>query len=286
MGGGKTENDRNTLTAVVVYFVSSDEAGSYRETRTDEFLKRYPYYSRCGLMIEARDWPTLRTRFMNTKESCGIPVDFELKFQDLWDAKIDWKRFARTHTEVKHLNYQDLQSFVRKSLDVLARTDSFRIIFTVTKNDSVGPISQDKIWKWHLQNIMQRVEMQICKSPSNLAVFFLDNINEATEKKMRKWYYELLRGGDLLEYNHIKDSVSFEYSHHSSVMQLADFCVGVFNGCLRDFTFSRACSKAIIPKIVSSKQGEIMGYGVCEIPTDSGNVKRLWIKRRLLGEDA
>jgi hypothetical protein len=103
----------------------------------------------------------------------------------------------------------------------------------------------------------------------NLAIVFLDNLHKDAEKEIREACYDLIRKDELVHYSHIKDCVYFEYSHHSYAMQLADFCAGVFNGALRGFGDSKTLFRMVYPGLIrKSSRGVIMGYGVCEIPTD------------------
>lgn len=68
---------------------------------------------------------------------------------------------------------------------------------------------------------------------------------------------------------HIKDSLNLELSHHSAGIQLADFIAGCFTGFLRGWRFStESCKELILPYLRKSDDGEVLGYGIREIPRD------------------
>lgn len=87
---------------------------------------------------------------------------------------------------------------------------------------------------------------------------------------LREQYKNTLYRGLFIEkYQHIKDSISFELSHHSFGIQMADYAAGIFNGTLRGFNNSEELfSKYLIGLIRRSEEGKIFGYGICEVPKD------------------
>jgi len=255
---------------MTVYLVFSDEAGQYRRERNANFLKRYPFYCRSSLMLSVEDWLSLRGSFEGLKSKWGIPKDFELKWDTLWLRKsMVVEKFNAKFPEISHLFLKDMLGFVQDCFVGLGGLDSCKLVFTVTDNSSAIYYKEITLWKKHVEDIMQRVQMTAQSGKNDLAVVFLDNIHEDAEKEIREECFDLIRTDKLVHYSHIKDSVYFEYSHHSFAMQLADFCAGVFNGTLRGFDDSKILFRMVYPGLIrKSNRGAIMGYGVCEIPTD------------------
>ena len=110
--------------------------------------------------------------------------------------------------------------------------------------------------------------MEIQNDDNNLAILFLDPINNNTDYLIRESYRRIYLSGDFIKkYKHIKDSLSFELSHHSFGIQLADYCVGVFNSALKGFSKSTDIFRTILWQFVRKGfDGSFMGYGVVEIP--------------------
>lgn len=200
-----------------VFFVFSDESGVYRRITSERVLQRVPFYCRCGLLIGVDDWISLRKKFSALKASHSIPKESEIKWEFLWLAKTNMEEFKKRNPDLQHLTFRRLLSFVTKCLEEMSNCSSCKLVFTVTVNALVGA-SEERVWRMHLEDIMQRVEMQIGSGRDNLAVIFLDSVSKSSENVLRERYSELLRDGVFLEYRHIKDSIAFEYSHHSYAM--------------------------------------------------------------------
>jgi len=122
----------------------------------------------------------------------------------------------------------------------------------------------------HLQDTMQRIEMEIQNDDNNLAIFFLDPIDKKADSLIREYYRKIYLTGDFIrEYKHIKDCLHFELSHHSIGIQLADYCAGVFNSALKGFSKSSDIFKTKLWQFVRKDSDKnFMGYGVIEVPTN------------------
>jgi hypothetical protein len=254
---------------MTVFFVFSDESGGYLRIRSANFLKKYPYYCRSALMVSAEDWIELRKPFHSLKDKWGIAEDTELKWDHIWlRTSLSASSFNSKYPDLSHLSSEQMLGFVKACVSELVKCQSCVLVFTVTENASVRNIGQERIWEMHLEDIMQRVEMRISRGATNLALFLLDNTEKGTEKKLRERYSALIKDGVLLKYEHIKDSIAFEYSHHSFAIQMADFCAGAFNGMLRGYRESSSVFRMLYPRVAKSRAGAFMGFGVCEVPTD------------------
>jgi hypothetical protein len=136
--------------------------------------------------------------------------------------------------------------------------------------------------KMHLQEHMQRIEMQIqTRSEENLAVLFFDPVCENTDKLLRDIYFELFNSGDFIDsYKHIKDSLNIEHSHQSVGIQLADYISGAFSAFMKGRSspnYERG--KQIFYKHVHPNlrkyNGTIWGIGIREVPSDMNYRRKL-----------
>lgn len=123
----------------------------------------------------------------------------------------------------------------------------------------------------HLQNLMQRVEMEM-EGEGSLAAIFIDSVDSPTDAAFERFYNSLFTSGDLIrEYSHVLDCIGIEQSHHSVGIQIADYVSGVTDGWLKGYMESSAIfNGAVMPLLRRSSGARLtMGYGLIEVPTDS-----------------
>jgi hypothetical protein len=128
-------------------------------------------------------------------------------------------------------DYHTLIDFVENCLNLLNQIEYKKIIVTHTDNINCARIGERAMLKMHLQEHMQRIEMQIqSRSDDNLAILFFDPVCESTDKLLRDVYFDLFNSGDFIDsYKHIKDSLNIEHSHQSVGIQLSDYISGSFS---------------------------------------------------------
>jgi hypothetical protein len=263
------------------FFGFSDECGCYHAEKTEHHLKVHPYYIRSTLLIKADEWKTLRRRFNELKILYDLPLEREIKWAYLWHLRNYQKNGKEipANKDFKFLerySYTDLIGFVEQSLALLDEINYKKIIITFTDNVNCPAISEKALLKMHLQEHMQRIEMQIqTRTEENLAVLFIDPVNENTDKLLRNIYFELFNDGDFInEYKHIKDSLNIEHSHQSVGIQLSDFISGAFSAVLKSFdsgNYGRGRDmflKYVHPNL-RSHYGSFWGYGLREVPSSS-----------------
>lgn len=176
---------------------------------------------RAALIISADDWIRLNSKYLNIKEDYGIPKDKEFKWSFIWSLKKSKDEGTLTEKDeyyfLKDFAEGDLIAFVKDCLEILTECSFCELIFTITFNflDFTPRMNETDLHKMHLQDIMQRIEMEI-QNDDNLAIFFLDPVGLRSDSKLRQTYHEIYSQGDFIkEYKHIKDSLSFELSYHS-----------------------------------------------------------------------
>ena len=259
---------------MATYFVFSDETGCYKQIRNDKFLKAHPFFIRASLIINSNDWLMLNQKFYQVKKCYGIPAENEVKWSYIWSLKKDRENETLSKDKdyyfLKDFTEDNLIEFVKSCLGLLTECSYCKIIYTITLNDPnlTHRIDVQEIYRMHLQDTMQRIEMEIQNDDNNLAILFLDPINNNTDYLIRESYRRIYLSGDFIKkYKHIKDSLSFELSHHSFGIQLADYCVGVFNNALKGFSKSTDIFRTILWQFVRKGfDGNFMGYGVVEVP--------------------
>lgn len=259
---------------MVTYFVFSDESGEYRANPDDAFCKRRPYYVRSAVILSAEDWALLKEKCFELKGGYGLPTDKEVKWSYLWSLTKHHNSQESIPTNkpyyfLKDYKLSTLYDFVSENCELLSGCSFCRIVLTVTPNEATNAWSKSSIYKWHLQEIMQRIEMEIQHKQDNLAIIFFDATDRDVDRLLREAYSSIYLQGDFIEkYSHIKDSISLELSHHSFGIQIADYASGSFNGFLRGYEFSTRLFHSHLHGSLRCKLGtnEILGFGIREVP--------------------
>lgn len=264
-----------------IYFIFCDEYGTYKKEKTDKFLKANPFYIRSTLIIDALEWKKLNKDFVKLKNKYSLPIDKEIKWSYPWTLR-SLKENNKKITEkedikfLENYDYHDLIDFIDKCISILKQLNYVKIIFTVTKNSDVHNINEEKLLKMHIQEIMQRVEMELQNDSNNLGVFFIDPISKEKNTFLKNAYFELYQKGDFIKkYSHIKDGLNIEYSHQSVGIQLTDYLAGTFGSFIKSFE-SKNYEKGvnmflnnIYPFIRKNNKNDIWGYGIIEVPKNS-----------------
>ncbi len=259
---------------MTIYFAFSDECGDYRSERSTYFNTSHPFYIRSSLLMKSNDWLSLQKKFLTIKEKYNIPIEKEVKWSYLWSL---WYHKVKNNEKIaenkpyyflREFEIETLAKFIKDSLMLVSDIEA-SITITVFPNESNIDYQERNFLKMHIQNIMQRIEMEIQSSNNNLCVLFVDPINPDKDRLLRNAYHDIFIAGDFIkEYKHIKDSLNMEFSHHSIGIQLADYIAGAFTGFLKDYDTSKDIIKCcILPKLRKNPEnGQIIGYGVIDVP--------------------
>jgi hypothetical protein len=263
-----------------IYFGFSDECGSYQIEKTKRYLNAHPHYIRSTLLIKADEWKMLNKSFIALKTQYVLPLEKEIKWAYLWQLRNYQikKQIVPANKDFKfleHYDYQDLIEFVDKCLNLLNKLEFKKIIISHTDNINCSKINEKAMLKMHLQEHMQRIEMQIqTRSEENLAVLFFDPVSENTDKLLRDIYFELFNSGDFIDsYKHIKDSLNIEHSHQSVGIQIADYISGAFSSFIKgrispNYDRGKQMFYRHVHPNLRNYNGTIWGVGIREIPTD------------------
>lgn len=269
-----------------IYFAFSDENGEYKKERNEKFERRSPYYIRATFLMLASEWKQLNTRFRELKQRFNFPLEKEIKWSYIWSLKKCQENGRdipgnKPFYFLKDRNYEELIDFVDSSLALLSNLSYIKIIITVTSNKDCSKSKENDIDKWHIQENMQRIEMELQSHEDNLCVLFIDSISKEKDKFLRNVYSDMCQRGDFIrEYSHIKDSLNLEYSHHSTGIQFADYIAGSSGGFLKEYPKSKEIFNVrVMPYLRTGDKGEILGYGIIEIPKNKK--VRAYIKKKL-----
>jgi hypothetical protein len=260
---------------MTVHIAFGDENGSYQRARSYRFTQRYPYFIRSTLLIRADEWQTLRDR-MDALRSTVAPTtpSAEIKWAHLWQLKRFENRRERIDPKgsmsfLCNCTFADALQYVEQSLSALHDLKYARVILTVSHNGSCPRIEEANLYKMHLQEAMQRIEMELGNT-SDICVSFVDAISPEQNRHLRNAYYTIYHDGDFIKrYRHILDCLNLVYSHQSVGIQIADFIAGCFSGFLRGYPEGvRLFKKYVGPILRTGRNGQIVGYGVREVPKE------------------
>ncbi len=251
------------------YFIFTDEAGSYMKQPSESFRRSHPLYIRSSVRFSADDYRLFQNELQELNKNYPIPIGEEIKWSDLWEiGKGKYReRFLRFITP------DQLKGYYRKVFELATSKDSLQFIFTITfLYIQHAYQSEAEILKFHLQEAMQRVQMDVY--PDGFATFIMDELNQEKVKQLKAACHRLTVEGDFVKYRNVYHGVLTESSALSAGIQLADFSVGVMNGYLRgallsrgDYTFATDLYwEYIAPHLRHHSRGGIMGYGIREVP--------------------
>jgi hypothetical protein len=268
------------------YFCFSDECGDYREKMTNKQLGAHPFYIRTTLIINSNEWKKLNNLFLNLKRKYKIPPYIEIKWADLWQLRYAQKN-NKTNNKLNNFNYQNLISFVNDTLELINKLSYKKIIMTYTQNKTTNTRSISDIIKFHLQEHMQRIQMELQNDDNNLGVLFIDPVSNEKDKLFREIYHSFYQSGDFISnYKHIKDSLNIEHSHHSVGIQIADFISGCSSSILKVKNGNNSYSNGIkmffnsvYPNLRRASNGSVHGYGMREVP--SSDTVRNWCESQI-----
>lgn len=266
------------------FFVYSDESGEYKKDRTDRFVQSYPYYCRASIISDSKDWKRLRNGLCDLKSKLlRINPYKEVKWSYLWSLY----KYRKNQKEIpkdkpfyflRERSQNLLVKYVASALELMSQCERFKVIYTITLNNKecTSNVSEVEILKMHMQDMMQRVQMEVQSEDKNLCVIYFDSKGRKLDEKLKEAYHIIYQEGDFIKnYTHIVDSIILDFSHHNSGIQIADYCAGVFNGMLRGYPASASIFKDVIWDNIRRHKGKIYGCGICEVPTNPQNRKRL-----------
>lgn len=253
----------------MTYFVFTDEAGSYTKQPSESFRRSHPFYIRSSVRLSADDYRLFQNELQELNKDYPIPIGEEIKWSDLWE--IGKGKYRESF--LRFITPDQLKGYYRKVFEHAAAKESLQFIFTITfLYIQHAYHSEPEILKFHLQEAMQRVQMDT--KPDGFATFIMDELNQEKVRQLKAACHRLTVEGDFVKYKNVYHGVLTESSALSGGIQLADFSAGVVNGYLRGALLSRGqytfatdlYRDYIAPRLRHHSQGRIIGYGIREVP--------------------
>ena len=254
------------------YIIFTDEAGAYNKLPSEPFRRSHPFYIRSNVYLTTEDYRIFQNEIQALNRQYGVPVGEEVKWSDLWEAQ---KGKYRAEF-LKKIPADRLKGYYRKVFQYAFEKGSVLYFFTVTCVFTQPCFfTESEILKFHLQETMQRVNMDM--QPDGFATIIMDELNQEKVKRLKAACHEIAVIGDFIDYKNIYSGILTESSSQSPGIQLADFAVGAINGFLRDALLSRGkyefstdlYNEFIAPRLRHHADGRILGYGVREVPSDA-----------------
>ena len=254
------------------YFLFTDEAGAYIKRPNEKFRHSHPFYIRSNVRFAADDYRVFQEEIKDLNRTYNIPVGDEIKWSDMWEIHKGKYRaeFLKNRTE------DSLKGYYWRVFNCAVDKKSLQFIFTITCIYTQPCYqTEEEILKFHLQEAMQRVNMDA--QPNDFAAIIMDELNPEKIKKLKMACHEIAVKGDFINYKNIYTGVLTESSSQSSGIQFADFAAGAMNGYLRGVLLNRGkyefatdlFNEFVLPKLRHHADGRIMGYGIREVPSDS-----------------
>ena len=154
------------------YLVFTDEAGVYNKRPNEKFRHSHPLYIRSNVRFSADDYRLFQNEIAELNEHYSIPVSEEIKWSDLWEIHKGKYRseFLKTKSE------DTLKGYYRRVFNRAVDKKSLEFIFTVTcVYTQTCYQSEEEVLKFHLQESMQRVNMDA--QPNDFATIIMDELN-------------------------------------------------------------------------------------------------------------
>lgn len=261
-----------------LYLGFCDESGNYISSPSDKAIRQSPFFVTSTVIINAKDWKFLKNKIAYIKNKYNIPIEQEVKYSHLYEALKAHKtgKMDKLIKDKLYLTKIDFRILTEYFKDVLAFLHDNRllhssIICNITDNSSINGLKEDTILKWHLQNTMQRFNMELSSlknNPNDYGILFVDTKGENKDNILRKTYDSIFNNGDFMKYDGLMDGLNIQISHHSVGIQLADLVAGVTLGWLRGYSPSvELFENFIYPKLRKDiKTGKVLGYGLVLIP--------------------
>lgn len=262
------------------YICFNDESGVIND-------KEEKFYVRTSLIVETKHLKEIENTINEIKKEFDLEsLQEEIKWQDLWQLRKCFKnnkepknkKLLQKFDHLKHKNkdYHHFINYVEKTLSLLNNQNfNFRIILTFTEIKRYQNHNHEHIYKWHIQNHLQRIQMQL---NNDIAILVYDSMDESQRKMFKKMYNEIIRTGDFIkEYKSIYESLLFDDSNFNNLLQVADYIAGSFRNTLIAISkndqqnYKKAETffvEYIWPNLCIQKSNKKWGAGILEIPTD------------------
>ncbi len=278
------------------YLCFNDESGSMEDKKGD-------FYIRSSLVVNSEHLKTLENKINEIRNNLNLSnLNKEIKWQDLWQLQNCFKkstkpkdnRLCEIYNYLCNLdkNYHLLIDYCEKVLKLLVDTNfDIRIILTFTDKKECSNYGKKKIFKFHIQDHLQRLQMQFQSNDSivkslqmqfqsndSIVIIIFDSLNEENRKLFKEIHRSIISQSDFIKkYTVVFDSLLFDDSYDNKFLQITDFIAGCFAGTLTgikknqndNYTYAiKFYRDYIFPTLCKTNNNEVWGAGMIEIPSN------------------
>jgi len=218
------------------YICFNDESVSWSN-------KKLNFYVRASLLVDTAQLKMIENDIVQIRNTLNLSdLKVEIKWQDLWKLRYAFieskipkdNRLKPIYLYLENLNkdYHLLIEYCNQVLSLLQKHDyEFKIILTFTEKDKYPNHKEEAIYRFHIQDHLQRIQMQ-CKN--SIVIIVYDDIYNEKKKLFKEIHKEIINNGDFIkDYRAIYESLLFDDSYDNKLLQMVDFIAGCFSGTLR-----------------------------------------------------
>ncbi len=247
------------------------------------------FYIRSSLVVNSEHLKALENKINEIRNRLNLSnLKEEIKWHDIWQLRNCFKkskkpkdnRLNKLYNYLVNIkkDYHLLIDYCEQILKLLKDSDfDIRIILTFTDREEYPNPQKKGIFKFHIQNHLQRLQYQFQSSDSMVIVIY-DNINEMNRKLFKEIYKHIIENDVFVKkYTVVFDSLLFDDSYDNKFLQITDFIAGCFRGTLtgikrdQNYNYKYAIKffrDYIFPILCKTKTNKIWGAGLIEIPSD------------------
>lgn len=259
------------------YICFNDESGSLSDNGSE-------FYVRASVIVNSTQLKDIENKIKEIRNIYKLTDLYsEVKWQDLWQLRNSFKKNKKPNGKrlLEIFNYLssigvDYHLLIDYCKNVISLIDNFnlRVILSFTVRSQCPKHKPESIIKFHIQDHLQRIQMQY---PSSVVIIVYDSLDENSKKTFKKIHKEIVTSGDFVEYNSIFSSLLFDDSFDNGLIQIADYVAGSFANVLKAVNsqnhnnYQKAItffSKYIFPNLAKNDREEIWGIGIKETPKD------------------
>lgn len=253
-----------------------DESGDDGFSPTNEYNanSQSKVFLRTGIALHDHQWRKVNNAITELRYKYKIPPEIEMHATEIWRGE---KRFYKNKQKILKPNWygstfpnrDDRLNILKDACRLMASLTEISIMCAVVdKTRVVQPISP----KWFPKNItwellIERYNLYLKKQPDKSGIIISDAVNDSIEKQQREFAREIYRNSPHVQDRHFIESILFEPSDSSNMLQLTDIAsYAVF----RKFNSGNAALYDIIqPRILKNDSGDIDGAGLKIWPPDA-----------------
>jgi hypothetical protein len=263
------------------YICFNDESGSWND-------KNLNFYIRASLLVDSTQLKKIENDIVQIRDKLNLrDLKEEIKWQDLWQLRKAFKsrkipkgnRLKSIFSYIKKLSkdYHLLIEYCKQVLSLLQKQDyDFRIILTFTEKNKYSNHKEADIYKFHIQDHLQRIQMQ---NNDSIVIIVYDGVDNEKKKQFKEIHKEIIKNGDFIkDYKAIYNSLLFDDSYDNKLLQMVDFIAGCFSGTLTSIkkndnnNYQKArefFNQFVYSRLCKTKKGEKWGAGILEVPTNN-----------------